>query len=285
MRRRRYGDNDKHLGPFTYGKSGHYRPISVVITSGDGDEYPGCELQINVRGFYLVVGLPAIVRPYREKVVAQSWDAATVLRLGRDWYWDTDERRFGFSLSSDGPKSASFLNVWFGRQTDDSSTEKRWSYFLPWTDWRHIRRSLYDCKGKHFYSEMERDRKRGAQWEAMQAVVKACPQAVFEFDDYDGKRIRAATRIEEREWRFGSKWCTWLGVFRKPMIRRSLDIEFSEEVGPEKGSWKGGTLGHGIEMLPGELHEAAFRRYCEQEHRSKSQTYRLAFVGPVAAAA
>ena len=47
-------------------------------------------------------------------------------------------------------------------------------------------------------------------------------------------------------------------------IRRSLDLEFSGETGPEKGSWKGGTVGTGIEMLPGELHEAAFRRYCQK---------------------
>ena len=35
-----------------------------------------------------------------------------------------------------------------------------------------------------------------------------------------------------------------------------------KETGSKKGSWKGGTIGHGIDMLPGELHEGAFRRYC-----------------------
>ena len=280
-RARRWSDNDKHFGPFTYGKC-NYAPISVVLTSGDADEYPGCELQINFRGYYFLVGLPAIVRPYGEKVVAQGWDAATVARMGRNWYMNYDERRFGFSLSNDGPKTPSFLNVWFGRQTDSSLTEKRWSCFLPWTDWRHVRHSLYDLNGRHFYTEAEGSRKRVDSWEAMQAVVKACPQAVFEFDDYDGKRILARTRMEEREWRFGAKWCTWLSLIRKPMIRRSLDIDFSEEVGPEKGSWKGGLMGTGIEMLPGEGHEAAFRRYCEQEHRSKSGPFRITYVGKVA---
>jgi len=32
-------------------------------------------------------------------------------------------------------------------------------------------------------------------------------------------------------------------------------------------------------MEPGELHEAAFRRYCDQEHRSKYSRYRITFVG------
>jgi len=104
------------------------------------------------------------------------------------------------------------------------------------------------------------------------------PKACFEFEDYDGKKIVAATHIEEREWKRGTGWFKWLSLIWSNKVSRSLDIRFSEEVGPEKGSWKGGTLGHGIEMLPGELHEAAFRRYCEQEHRAKSRKFRIKFL-------
>jgi hypothetical protein len=32
-------------------------------------------------------------------------------------------------------------------------------------------------------------------------------------------------------------------------------------------------------MLPGELHEAAFRRYCEQEVSSKNGRSRIQFIG------
>ena len=54
------------------------------------------------------------------------------------------------------------------------------------------------------------------------------------------------------------------------------------ETGREKGSWKGGTIGTSIEMLPGELHESAFRRYCDEEHRAKSGKYRIKFIGAAA---
>lgn len=60
---------------------------------------------------------------------------------------------------------------------------------------------------------------------------------------------------------------------------RNLDLRFSGETGREKGSWKGGTIGTSIEMRPGELHEAAFRRYCDEEHRAKSGKYRITFIG------
>ena len=50
--------------------------------------------------------------------------------------------------------------------------------------------------------------------------------------------------------------------------------------GPEKGSWKGGTMGHGIDMVAGELHESAFRRYCETEQQARyGKTFRLTFIG------
>ncbi len=84
----------------------------------------------------------------------------------------------------------------------------------------------------------------------------------FGFSDYDGEALTAVTRIEEREWQRGVRWCRFLSLFWPAKIRRSLDIQFSGETGKRKGSWKGGTIGHSIDMLPGELHEAAFGRYC-----------------------
>ena len=226
-----------------------------------------------------------VIRPERKKVYPQ-WDAATIARLGRDWYWDITPREYGISVN-DG-----HLSIHYGRVTHDSSTEQYWGCFLPWTQWRHIRRSFYDLDGKHFWSELEsetanyrRANKLGRsdlwceRFDIVRKWEEMCPKAKFLIEDFDGKQIEATTHIEEREWRFGTGWFKWLSLFRRPKIRRSLDIGFSEETGPEKGSWKGGTMGTGIEMLPDELHEAAFRRYCEQEHRSKYRKYSVKFIG------
>lgn len=275
IRRRRWSDNEHNLGPLTYSRDRSSKNVEVMLDSGD-DEYPAPSLRLRALSHTLILWLPSwAFRPHREKVVAETWDAATVARLGRNWYWDTARRSFGFYIFE-----GHHFVVKYGAQTDDSKTEKSWGCFLPFNDWRHVRRSLYDLRGDHFFSEGEKH----ARWEAMDAVKKACPKAVFEFDDFDGQRIKATTMIEEREWRFGTKWCRWLSLFRAPRVRRYLDIEFSEEVGTEKGSWKGGTLGHGIEMLPGELHEAAFRRYCQQEQSGRNgRRYTLTFVGEVTA--
>ena len=201
--------------------------------------------------------------------------AATVERLGRNWYEEHHAREYGFSLS-DG-----FLQVFLGAQTHDSTTTQSWCTHLPWTQWRFHRFSLYDAAGAEFWTQIER-RGNGTKYRDFDAQREAearCDKAVFLVDDFDGQRLTVTTHIEEREWKFGEGWFKWLSLFRKPKISRSLSINFDKECGPEKGSWKGGLCGTSIAMLPGELHEAAFRRYCDQEHRSKYSRYRITFVG------
>jgi hypothetical protein len=101
-------------------------------------------------------------------------------------------------------------------------------------------------------------------WEEKRKIEESCPSITFQFSDFDGEKITARTHIEEYQWLFGAGWFKWLAWFRKPKICRYLEIEFANETGRRKGSWKGGTLGHAIEMAPNELHEAAFRRYCAE---------------------
>lgn len=67
-------------------------------------------------------------------------------------------------------------------------------------------------------------------------------------DPYDGKVVPCRFWVEELEWR--PKWLRWTKRFAK--VRRFIEVEFSEEMGPRKGSWKGGTIGCGFNMLPGE---------------------------------
>lgn len=272
MKNRRWSDKNWHLWPFTLSYS-NYSPAGIEISSGASEGGPGdCHIAIFAFGWRLICELPQIIPHYRERHVVQYGREEFIARMGRDWYDELFSREYGFSFN-DGN-----LYLHYGPQTHSSDTSKSKCIFLPWRDWRFIRHSLYDLNGKHFATEVERHRN---SWEATRAVKDACPVARFEIEDFDGERITATTRIEEREWRFGTKWCRWLSWFRKPKIRRSLDIEFSAETGKEKGSWKGGTLGTGIDMLPGELHEAAFRRYCAEDHRSKHGRYRVRYIGPV----
>ena len=62
--------------------------------------------------------------------------------------------------------------------------------------------------------------------------------------------------MERRAWR--PKWFTWTRIFEKQ--RQSISVEFNDEVGERSGSWKGGCIVCGYEMLPGETPEQTLRR-------------------------
>lgn len=242
MKAIRWSDNDRYWGPFTVSTAKKERRLALVLGSGDS-EYRGCRIRFCIFGLTLICALPPVIRPWGEK-------------------WSDHERAYGFSVWE------GFLQVFLGRQTGDSSTEQIWCRFLPWTQWRHVRTSYYGSEGAHFWTE------RRVRWRGLGAdesmkrhreiwdTQAACPTVHFRFTDFDGELLLATTRIEEMEWLFGTGWFKWLSLFRRPKVRRSLKLDFSGETGRGKGSWKGGTVGHAIDMLPGELHEQAFRRYC-----------------------
>lgn len=275
--RRRWGDHDRDWGPFTYARDrSGYRTLAIVLTSPGDDDDDGasgdCALRISGFGHTLITTMPPVIRPWRHWVDTSKMQYHGVdgrplpLEPGRG-YWDIHPRQYGFSLSGSGSiGDSSFLQVFLGAQTHDSSTTESWSCFLPWTEWRHVRHSLYGFDGRHFYTEWDGGPYASERFDRIREAEQRCPSCIFAFRDYDGELLLARTRIGEREWRFGTGWFEWLSTFRKPLIRRSLDIRFSGETGERKGSWKGGTMGTGIDMTPGELHEAAFRRYCA-EHR------------------
>lgn len=253
MKAIRWSKNDRYLGPFTYSRDNRgYRPISAMFSSGDGVDYPGCRFRYSAFGHTLIVALPAIIKPWRRWVDTSRYEWSKGPGSG---YWESHDNQWGFSLTE------SSLHWHYGPQTHDSETTKSKCWFYPWREHRFVRHSVYDLEGEHFADLPEWGFRNRNGYAVKNAIEAACPVQRFEFDDYDGQRIIATCRIEEREWKRGK------GIFRllylgRNSIRRSLDLQFSSEVG------------HSIDMLQSELHEAAFRRYCEKEG--------LTFVGPVA---
>ena len=265
--KRRWGDNDRHFGPFTFAARETWRPLSALISSGSSDaEEGGCHIRLQALGMTLICELPAIVKPSRSWVDTSryEWNKGNP----NAGYWDEHPREFGVSLHE------GLLMLKLGRQTHDSSTTQDWGWFLPWTQWRLVSHRLFLGNQARQVAHLE--------WKAQHAILEAFPRINFLIQDFDGEKIKASVYVEERQWRLGTGWFRWLGYLRTRRIRRSLDIRFDKELGPEKGSWKGGTLGHGIEMLPGETPEQAMRRYCDQEHRAKSRRFKIRFLEAVA---
>ena len=274
MRANRWSDSDRYWWRFTYANECHSKGFALVFTADvDEDSDAGTNsLRLSIGKRTLILALPQIIKPSRRWV-----DTSGFGDNPKGGYWDVDERAIGFSFSDAGTVGgATFLMVFRGAVTGDSTTDRTWSCFLPWTDWRHVRHSYYGLAGEHVADAPEMG--IGKAWDAYRRIEEAVPTRKFLFLDYDGCEIIATTKIEEREWRLGAGKFKWLSWFRRPIVHRSLSIDLADEMGPEKGSWKGGLIGTSIRMLPGELHEAAFRRFCDLEHEHKGRKFRVSFM-------
>lgn len=245
----RLTDNDKNFGPFTFAR---WRKNFSLYIEGRGEENNINSLFLIAFGWALRLRLPGLIRGFGK--------------------YCESSRRYGFSLSNMG-NGYDFFQLFYGPQTYDSSTTKSWSKHLPWKQWRCVRNSLYFPDGSHFATEQPK------KFFQFMETKEKCPASKFEFADFDGEKIIATCVIEEREWHRGEGWFSWLRWLYPAKIRRSLDIKFSAEVGTEKGSWKGGTIGHGIDMIHRETPLEAFKRYCTLEQRGREgRKYRLTFI-------
>lgn len=284
--KRRYSGDDRHWGPFTWSRRSDdvsWTPIGVILDSGAAagkDDRPLAHLRVYCGHWgTLLVEMPNFIKPYRE-----HHEGSYVAGGGENNAYSYDEqfsREYGAYLT-DGA-----LHYHYGPHTHASNTSKNGVWFLPWLALRHVRFSLYDLDGAEFWTQRDDDKSLPpgfARFEEQRTFTELVPKRRFQVVDYDGEVLTAETHIEEREWRQGTGAWAWLSWFCKPLIRRSLAIRFDKETGPEKGSWKGGTLGTGIDMLPGELHAEAWARFCQQEHRSKYRTFRVQDAGESAPA-
>jgi hypothetical protein len=170
----------------------------------------------------------------------------------RSKYDECDPPRYGFYLYSEGrwfPDN--FVWCW-GRKTK--------FFHMPW-DYTWVRTSVLRKDGEWEHEDIaeklgERNKQfcdeekwKGVFWEETHPYF-------YVLKDGNVQTRTATIKVEEREWR--PRWFKWTKMFA--MVRRTIDVRFSDEVGERTGSWKGGTLGCGYELLPGETPLQCLRR-------------------------
>lgn len=134
--------------------------------------------------------------------------------------------------------------IYRGGKGNGNGGNKWWTWEIPFITKEWIRTSIllkddtweHETKGnkKGFYTDEWKQKQKSWSYNYT--------------DSYDGEVIPTTIYVDEREWR--PKWLKWTKRFAN--TRRSIDIHFSKECGKRKGSWKGGVLGCGYELLPNE---------------------------------
>ena len=133
---------------------------------------------------------------------------------------------------------------------------KTYLYDLPWSlDW--IRTSALTKDGKWLH-ETNKNRNQDFwdenKWKDILYYEVHPYKYTTKYDEI--QNCTATIRVEEREWR--CKWFKWLKYARK--IRKDIEVNFSEDIGEKKGSWKGGCVGCSYEILKNETPYECLKR-------------------------
>lgn len=250
----------------------NYSRIALSLRSMDNEEvYSPTKynmLHIAFLGWYWFITIPQIIRPKVKWVDTSQYEWSKPNPDGSKGYHHAIQRQYGFHFLEDA------LHVYYGIQPGEWHSKDRKNsdhskvFFYPWKSMNRYRYSFYKPDGTHHCSIVEN--RHRMDFDAIQLAQSLVPKIKFRFKDFDGEEIEATCYISEMAWERGSGLFRWLKYVTKPKIERCLDISFNKEVGYEKGSWKGGTMGHSIELLPGESAESAFRRYGSAYDRYKN---------------
>lgn len=150
------------------------------------------------------------------------------------------EKGWGFAFYSDA--------VHF----DWNEKTKVWRY--PWT-WEFYKRwELVDgpryAKGETMWVEVPRSMPHG------QIATKQVADYTYVRKNGEKQEATATYWVSRMEWRM--RWAKWFPFVRK--VRTSIDVVFDREIGEGVDSWKGGVIGCGQDMLPGESALECLRR-------------------------
>lgn len=124
---------------------------------------------------------------------------------------------------------------------------KTCSWWMPW-DWKCVRHQIMYSDGLKTPPGNSWDEKDGR-------LVETHPYK-YTLKNGTVQNCIATVYTEEREWRW--KWFTWLPWPKD--IRRTISVNFDNEVGEKSGTWKGGVTGCGHDVLPGEKMLDTLRR-------------------------
>jgi hypothetical protein len=188
------------------------------------------------------------------------------IRSGID---ECDYPEYGFYLYGEyGKLFTSFWWCW--------GMEKK-CFHMPW-EWDWVRTSNLKKDGT-WEHETKGNRKDFYKDEWQDIIWKEEYPYIYKLKGGKIQERIATVKVEEREWRWrGFKWLPYPKMIHKDIsvefsyggpIDREVIIEkngfklkkkYTGEVGERTGSWKGGTLGCGYSMLPGESPEQTLRR-------------------------
>ena len=164
---------------------------------------------------------------------------------------ERDERKWGITYYSDGN---SFI-VYYGH--------KNKFIYMPWAkDWHRSSLLMKDGTWVHEYRGNRKNFWDDDLWDNKK--FKEIYPYTYRLKSGKNQNVDATICVEEREWIM--KFLKWTKLFNT--TRKTIDVTFSSEIGERSGSWKGGVIGCGYEIMPNETPYDTLKRM-ERERKFK----------------
>jgi len=170
----------------------------------------------------------------------------------------------GFISFNYGADEDSLMSDDGGKNIKDIPRVKKiWS--IPWRQYTFRKHILSNIDGTDFVTLTENTDKKVVDVYHDSWDYPGHERIKFTFfDGFDDSIITATAYREKRVWTRGSSWMSWLKYFTKPIVRDVMSFSFDKEVGSGKESWKGGIVGHSIDIEGREGPLGACMRYCKE---------------------
>lgn len=176
------------------------------------------------------------------------FNLALILPFRNKWTDECDPPKWGI-----GYFNQTFW-IYRGGKGNMNGGNKWWTFHMPWgLEWVRTSNLRKDGTWEH---EFKGDRKNFYEDKWREIIWNETYPYKYTLNSGEVQKRKATVKVEEREWR--RKWLKWTTAFNK--VIRSIDINFSDEVGERTGSWKGGTIGCGYDLLPNETPLECLRR-------------------------
>lgn len=140
---------------------------------------------------------------------------------------------------------------WFhlgGEMNDWEQCDSKWlTWYLPWFSWVFDIHEVWTDEGW-----VEAGRGEYSSPYSDDRVVETHPYS-YALKNGEAQSREAVIFKERRKWH--RKWFPFI-----KMIRETISVDFSDEVGEKTGSWKGGCTGCGYDLKKGETMLSCLRR-------------------------
>lgn len=230
----------------------------ALKTPYDEDEDEVNLFHLQIYKYDLWLEIPQLIKPKKIWVKYKDYG-----------YWDIIRRDYGITFNSEA------IHIHYGVQPmnwskdDPENSDHSKVIWYPW-DWTHVRHDILEASQTWSmpYEQWNDLKEKMYKTRGSFYDYPETPEQFYKFftyyDPHNNCEVEAKAIIEEREWHRG-KWGWFRNILKLfpfgRIVRRYLNVEFKEETGPRKGSWKGGTIGCSIDMLKGESIDDAIERF------------------------